>query len=408
MGNLANRHVGDRSRSETVVTPRRSPRLLEREHNLVEELAGTVRRSPRLLERNANVVEPAVGMVFDSQDDLEAFYKEYARATGFGVAKVKGSYAIIDGVKERVSSTWQCECYGDPNAKSKRNAKKWAEVAAGLNAGELPQKQPRRRKSKKCFCEALVHARRNPAAKWVVAKVVLEHKNHKPTPDQAMLVKEYRMTYMNRSVRRKLENDLKAGITLANSHTSTVIDRGGYDNMFLTQKDYRHVADQMRKSKMEGGDCNALIEYFDKMQLQNAGFYHTHRVDEEGHLKDIFWVDARSRAAYDEFNDVVCFDTTYLTNQYALPFANFVGVNHHGQTILFGCALISNEDCETFEWLFRQWLRCMKGKEPGGILTDQAAAMRRPLEQVMPNAKHRWCIWHIFKKMPYKLGNYEQ
>ncbi|XP_021753308.1 protein FAR1-RELATED SEQUENCE 6-like [Chenopodium quinoa] len=49
----------------------------------------------------------------------------------------------------------------------------------------------------------------------------------------------------------------------------------------------------------------------------------------------------------------------------------------------------------------------MGNKQPGAILTDQAAAMRKPLEQVMPNARHRWCIWHILKKLPDKLGKCE-
>lgn len=38
----------------------------------------------------------------------------------------------------------------------------------------------------------------------------------------------------------------------------------------------------------------------------------------------------RSRAAWEDFGDVVCFDATYLTNEYELPFANFVGVNQNG------------------------------------------------------------------------------
>jgi hypothetical protein len=38
------------------------------------------------------------------------------------------------------------------------------------------------------------------------------------------------------------------------------------------------------------------------------------------------------------------FDTIYLTNRYDIPFALFVGVNHHGQSILLGVGLISKED----------------------------------------------------------------
>jgi hypothetical protein len=40
----------------------------------------------------------------------------------------------------------------------------------------------------------------------------------------------------------------------------------------------------------------------------------------------------------------VTFDTTYLTNKYHMPFAPFVSVNHHGESVLLGCGLLSNED----------------------------------------------------------------
>ena len=52
--------------------------------------------------------------------------------------------------------------------------------------------------------------------------------------------------------------------------------------------------------------------------------------------------------AYSEFGDVVVFDTTYQTNRFCFPFAPFVGVNHHKQSILFGCALIADETQEMF------------------------------------------------------------
>ena len=54
---------------------------------------------------------------------------------------------------------------------------------------------------------------------------------------------------------------------------------------------------------------------------------------DEGRLRNIFWADARSIASYEAFADVVSFDTTYLTNKYDMPFAPFVGVNYHEQTL---------------------------------------------------------------------------
>lgn len=101
----------------------------------------------------------------------------------------------------------------------------------------------------------------------------------------------------------------------------------------------------------------------------------------------------------------MCMDATYLTNEYELPFINIVGVNHHGQSILLGCALVSHEDTDTYCWFVRQWLACMSSNPPNAILTDQAAAIRKALSLEMPEACHRWCIWHIMRKIPEKLGS---
>lgn len=83
------------------------------------------------------------------------------------------------------------------------------------------------------------------------------------------------------------------------------------------------------------------------------------------------------------------FDTTYLTNEYEMPMTPFVGVNHHGQSVLLGCGLISNEDIKTFTWLFQSWLTCMRGHAPKVIITDQGQAMKNAIENVFPVARHR-------------------
>ncbi|XP_042940727.1 protein FAR-RED IMPAIRED RESPONSE 1-like isoform X1 [Carya illinoinensis] len=89
-----------------------------------------------------------------------------------------------------------------------------------------------------------------------------------------------------------------------------------------------------------------------------------------------------------------------------MPFAPFVGVNHHGQSILLGAGLISSEDTETFTWLFQTWLNCMDGDAPKAIITDQDRAMKNAIALVFPNSRHRFCLWHILKKLPEKLGSH--
>ncbi|KAL2894586.1 Protein FAR-RED IMPAIRED RESPONSE 1 [Bienertia sinuspersici] len=261
--------------------------------------------------------------------------------------------------------------------------------------------------SKKCECPAMVYAKPNKCNEWELCTVVLEHKNHTPTPSKSRHIPKYRNEELNKcNVARNLFNANAAGVSIAKIHRTLVMERNGFENQGVSERDVRNVIDKKRRLKMEGGDANAMLEHFDKMVADNQNFYHRYRLDDDGNLKDVMWIDARCRAAYEEFEDVVSFDSTYLTNKSELPFTNFVGVNHHGQTILLGCALISHEDVETFTWLFSTWLLCMKGKAPGGILTDQDAAMRKALSVVMPQSRHRWCIWHIIKKFSEKLGMY--
>jgi len=87
-----------------------------------------------------------------------------------------------------------------------------------------------------------------------------------------------------------------------------------------------------------------------------------------------------------------------------MSFSPFVGVNHHCQSILLGAGLISSEDTDTFVWLFKSWLGCMNGRAPKAIITDQDRAMKNVIAIVFPETRHRYCLWHIMKKISEKFG----
>ncbi|XP_028096390.1 protein FAR-RED IMPAIRED RESPONSE 1-like [Camellia sinensis] len=187
-----------------------------------------------------------------------------------------------------------------------------------------------------------------------------------------------------------------------------VVEAGGYESLTFDERDARNYIDRARKLRLGEGDSDALQKYFLRMHAQNSSFYYMIDVDTDFRIRNLFWADAMSRAAYEEFGDVVSFDTTYLTNKYDMPFAPFVGVNHHGQSILLGCGLLSSEDTDTFVWLFKSWLNCMSDHPLKAIITDQCKAMQNAIEIVFPNTRHRWCLWHIMKKIPEKLKGYSQ
>lgn len=77
-------------------------------------------------------------------------------------------------------------------------------------------------------------------------------------------------------------------------HKSIATDRNGLETMVIIERDLRNIVAKEQRLKFKDGDVNAMLAYFDKMTDDNQKFFHMHRLDEEGHMKDVLWVDARS------------------------------------------------------------------------------------------------------------------
>ncbi|XP_022859837.1 protein FAR1-RELATED SEQUENCE 5-like [Olea europaea var. sylvestris] len=282
--------------------------------------------------------------------------KKYAYAVGFPVKK-RNSKKGEDGVLRYLTLT--CSREGRLNGNTSSSLKPQPTVKMG--------------------CKARIAASLDILGNWRINAVHLEY-NHETSPSKFRLYRCNRT--LTAHVKKKLEvNDL-ARIPLHKSYNFAVVEAGGYENMTCIEKDCWNYVERVRQLRLGEGDAVAIQSYFSRMQAQYN----------------------RCRLVYKEFDDVVTFDTTYLTNKYDLPFAPFVGVNHHGQSTLLGCGLLSNEDTETFVWLFRTWLQCMYGEAPQAIITDQDRAMQNAIEIVFPKTKHRWCLWHILKKLLEKFG----
>uniref|UniRef100_A0A8R7U030 Protein FAR1-RELATED SEQUENCE n=1 Tax=Triticum urartu TaxID=4572 RepID=A0A8R7U030_TRIUA len=64
-----------------------------------------------------------------------------------------------------------------------------------------------------------------------------------------------------------------------------------------------------------------------------------------------------------------------------------------------------DEQSESFEQVFREFVKMMGGKVPVTILTDQARAMEIAIENVWPETTHRWCEslgYHHTKKSDFR------
>ncbi|XP_074299899.1 protein FAR-RED IMPAIRED RESPONSE 1-like [Silene latifolia] len=239
--------------------------------------------------------------------------------------------------------------------------------------------------------------------RWRYTKVELGH-NHDLNPEDVRYLRAYRK--LPKEVERRVLINDEAGIRPSRSYLAEAVKNHGFQNLSYLEKDVRNFLQKKRQEKLAGPDSIAMYHYFMKSMKESDNFFFMLDLERDGRLRNVMWVDARSRAAYKDFCDAVGLDTTYLNNKYEMSFAPFIGINHHGQTILLGCALLSREDTESFRWLLRTWVDCM-GVAPRAIITDQSIPITKAVELEMPNTRHRWCLWHIMEKQHKKLKNYK-
>ncbi|XP_068643640.1 protein FAR1-RELATED SEQUENCE 5-like [Aristolochia californica] len=319
-------------------------------------------------------VELFVGMEFESEESSFLFYKEYARRVGFGIRKRSTRYSK----RSRTLIATQYVC-------SKEGFKQINET--------VKHPRPNTREG----CKAMVKVKRIESGKWVIHFVEKEHSHDLESPNNMQIVGSYRKL---QPVANKVQLNQSLALALRPKKTRS----SGVSNNHVTEQDKENYSCQMRELTFARGDVKALIEYFIRKQSENPSFFYAVEIDGEEHIRNVVWVDPKSRMAYTHFGDVVTFDTTYVTNKYQVPFAPFVGVNHHGQSVLLGCALLTDQTVSSITWVFQTWLAAMSGHQPRSIITEQDGALQSAVAKVFPGTHHCFSMWHIQEEVLYKLS----
>jgi zinc finger SWIM domain-containing protein 3 len=324
---------------------------------------------------------PIVGMEFESYDDAYNYYNCYAKELGFAI-RVKSSWTKRNS-KEKRGAVLCCNCEGFKTIKEANS----------------------RRKETRTGCLAMIRLRLVESNRWRVDEVKLEH-NHSYDPERAQNSKSHKK--MVTGDKRKVEPTVDVEVRTIKLYRTPAVDAMGYGSSNSNEGETNNHVDRSRRLKLKTGDAQVIYDYFCRVQLTDPNFFYVMDLNDEGHLRNVFWIDSRSRAAYGYFGDVVAFDTTFLSNNYDIPLFAFVGVNHHGQSVLLGCGLLADETLETYIWLFRAWLTCMSGRPPQTILTNQCRAMQSTIAEVFPRAHHRFCLPLVMQSILDNLGEFQE
>ncbi|XP_074576084.1 protein FAR1-RELATED SEQUENCE 5-like [Curcuma longa] len=332
--------------------------------------------------------KPKIGMEFVSIEEAFACYNQYARESGFSA---RMSHSRKNKITNEVNwKTFVCFKEGHTDDQRKKQTQ-----------GDQ-QKRERVRGEVRTGCKSKISIVKNQSGpNWIVTNFVETHNHPLSTPSKVHLLRSHRS--VSTAKKALTQQFSEANIPTCQQMRLLEIEYGGPELVGCTETDIRNYERDLRDEE-KGIDAETLIELFASEKEKNSGFYYEYEVDSDNRFSRCIWADHISRRAYSVFGDVVVFDTTYNTNKYGLIFAPFVGVNHHHQTIIFGCGFLSDEKAESFVWLFNKFIEAMPTGAPKVIITDQDPAMTKAIAQVFPQTFHRYCLWHILTKFSEKIN----
>lgn len=318
-----------------------------------------------------------MGLKREKVEDIYDIYCNHALEVGFRVRRSTSKYNVAGVLVQK----WMvCSCEGtrkDRTSSSKSEGKSRAACITRTN------------------CKASLKAKLNADGLYEVVDHNTEH-NH------ALYRKAW--SYMHHSQRPVsamkaivVEDMISSEMRAADSLRYMAHDAKGEHILDDTKKDYLSFVNQVNINAIEGGDAQVLIDNLYQQGVEDHEFFFRFRLDDDGRLCNIFWRDSRMKEDYMTYGDVVVFDTTYRTNKYNLICAPFVGINNHWKNVMFGCAFITNEKTDSFEWLFEVFKKSMEGQSPITLFTYPDRAIENAIEKVFPTTRHRLCIWHLYQ-----------
>nr|XP_020182161.1 protein FAR1-RELATED SEQUENCE 5-like [Aegilops tauschii subsp. strangulata] len=315
------------------------------------------------------IMSEIMKMTLTSHDVAYDFYNSYARDNGFSIRRNK----VRQG---------------------KRDSKLLTEEGHSR----------RLRAETRCFYEAHLTVKLDQKrGVWYVERFEDKHSHMLAGPDEVPFL------WSHRKIKEYQKHEIMsmgtAGIRIHDMMDCFISKHVWYGGVGFTRHEIYNLCAKEKRKLLPKGDATTAIGIMASRKQRDPSFFFEYKLDKEGHLNRMFWCDSQSRHDYEDFGDVLVFDSTYKMNRYGMPFIPFVGLNNHRKTTIFGCAVVSDETEETYVWLLQTFLRSMCQKMPKSVITDADTAMIKAIREVLPDVWHRICTWHIEKNMKMHLSH---
>ncbi|XP_056697333.1 protein FAR1-RELATED SEQUENCE 5-like [Spinacia oleracea] len=196
-------------------------------------------------------------------------------------------------------------------------------------------------------CGALIRAKLNEDGLFEVKEHVLVH-NH------PMTRKEWQ--HMHRSERKITEEKAKtiellndSGLKPTQSYKVMCREAGGEEAVGHSIKDHLNFVTRKKMKEIEGGDAQNVIDNLYNLQSEDPDVFFRFRLKENGKLE-------------------------------------------------------RDETTESFVWVLQTFLKSMGHVAPVSVFTDQDQAMSNAILKVLPQTRHRLCLWHLIQNVVSRFG----
>ncbi|XP_020200703.1 protein FAR-RED IMPAIRED RESPONSE 1-like [Aegilops tauschii subsp. strangulata] len=275
---------------------------------------------------------------------LEMRFETFKEAKDYNVYAKHAGFAIREGSKFKTRAYLYCTCYGVYESKVSEANRQRNKTTARTN------------------CGTKMRLKMEKDGTLVVKEIVWEH-NHRLQLTPQMLVFLHCHKNFDKTILEYVKYLQFKGI----EHVQIMSILGGDDpgSYFLKMNVKELINIKAKNSRMDDvDDVLKAVNFFRKMKAINREFFCDMQLDESDRVKNIQAAEGPIRTL----------------------------------TTFFGFALIRDEDADSFRWLFKTFLRCIRRKAPTCILTDQCPAMALAIPDAFGNMVHKLCRWHIMKK----------
>ncbi|XP_076915379.1 protein FAR1-RELATED SEQUENCE 5-like [Bidens hawaiensis] len=328
-------------------------------------------------------------MVFEYVDHAYHFYCEYAKKAGFCVRK-GGSY-MNEGLLKSTYFTCSKEGHNPANR---------YDSMAKKDRSSRPYYKRRKRPTIRCGCRAQIFLKSVDGLRFEINDFFEGHNHEMVHANDMHFVRSNRkLTHVQQDIIYEMST-LNLGPVKAFNIMRTKYE--GFEEVGATKDDCKNFK-QSLTCYIGEYDAEMVVQRLSGKKKCCDGYSFEYTVNTNGELDRLFWAYDISKKNYLAFRDIISLDATFKTNKYNMVFVPFTVIDNHCRNVTVGVALLSSESIESYSWLLKVFLDSF-GIAPKVVVTDQDPAMKQAISLVLPNSRHRLCMWHIMKKLADKVG----